>query len=157
MTLPTDAAERKTIPLARGLLDYFPAALAEVAKLSQRGNEQHIPGKPLGWDRSKSGDEADALLRHLIERGTIDTDGVRHSAKVAWRALAMLQKELEETGVPIARGVVIRDSQTANTPKWSPEWAMRQDLREIREKLDGHPVAAELIRFEDTHWPEGKD
>jgi hypothetical protein len=30
-----------------------------------------------------------------MERGTLDTDGVRHSTKVAWRALAMLQKELE--------------------------------------------------------------
>jgi hypothetical protein len=27
--------------------------------------------------------------------GTIDNDGVRHSAKVAWRALANLQKEIE--------------------------------------------------------------
>jgi hypothetical protein len=35
-------------------------------------------------------------MRHFLERGTIDTDGVRHSAKVAWRALAMLQKEIEQ-------------------------------------------------------------
>ena len=59
------------------------------------GNEQHNPGKPLHWDRSKSGDEKDALTRHLLEAGTIDTDGIRHSAKVAWRALANLQKEIE--------------------------------------------------------------
>jgi hypothetical protein len=31
----------------------------------------------------------------LVEAGTIDTDGIRHSAKVAWRALANLEKELE--------------------------------------------------------------
>jgi hypothetical protein len=37
----------------------------------------------------------DALSRHLIEAGKIDSDGVRHSAKVAWRALANLQKEIE--------------------------------------------------------------
>ncbi|KAF1711076.1 hypothetical protein CSC70_03885 [Pseudoxanthomonas kalamensis DSM 18571] len=30
-----------------------------------------------------------------MQRGTVDTDGVRHSAKVAWRALALLQKEIE--------------------------------------------------------------
>ena len=47
------------------------------------------------WDRNKSTDELDALTRHLIEAGKIDTDGMRHSAKVAWRALANLQKELE--------------------------------------------------------------
>jgi len=34
-------------------------------------------------------------MRHFVERGTLDTDGVRHSAKVVWRALALLQKEIE--------------------------------------------------------------
>lgn len=94
-SLPTDAAERKSIPLFSGVLAYFPDALAAVAELSRIGNDQHNPGKPLFWDRSKSGDELDALTRHLLEAGTVDTDGVRHSAKVAWRALANLQKELE--------------------------------------------------------------
>ena len=93
--LPTDAKERKRIPLATGCLDYFPKALAAVAEVSRIGNEQHNPGKPLHWDRTKSTDEADCLIRHFIERGTTDSDGVRHSAKVAWRALALLEKELE--------------------------------------------------------------
>jgi len=66
-----------------------------VAFASWVGNEQHNPGQPLHWDRSKSKDESDALTRHLLEAGKIDTDGVRHSAKLAWRALALLQKELE--------------------------------------------------------------
>lgn len=87
--------ERKNVPVATGCLDYFPDALCAVAELSRVGNEQHNPGKPLHWDRSKSKDEADALLRHFIERGTLDTDGIRHTAKVAWRALALLQKEIE--------------------------------------------------------------
>lgn len=90
------AAERKQHPMATGCLDYFPDALMEVAACSFRGNEQHNPGSPLHWDRAKSGDEADALLRHLKDRGTVDSDGVRHSAKVAWRALALLQKEIED-------------------------------------------------------------
>lgn len=84
------------MPLATGLLDYFPRALMAVANCSFVGNEQHNPGTPLHWDRTKSQDEPDALLRHLVERGTVDTDGVRHSTKVAWRALALLEKELEE-------------------------------------------------------------
>lgn len=104
-SLPTSALARKELPLASGLLDYFPAALIAVAGLSRIGNEQHNPGQPLAWDRSKSGDESDALLRHLVDRGTIDTDGVRHSTKVAWRALALLQKELEAAGLaPLSRG-----------------------------------------------------
>ena len=93
--IPKDAAERKLIPLATGLLDYFPLALSAIAECSRIGNDQHNPDKPLFWDRTKSGDEADALMRHFMERGTIDGDGVRHSTKVCWRALALLQKEIE--------------------------------------------------------------
>ena len=89
------AKERKECPVFSGVLRYFPDAIKEVARVSRIGNEQHNPGKPLFWDRSKSQDELDALARHLIDAGTLDTDGVRHSAKVAWRALANLQKELE--------------------------------------------------------------
>jgi len=95
MALPVDAKERKAVPIATGVLDYFPDALAAVAHCSQVGNDQHNPGKALHWDRNKSTDESDALIRHFLERGTIDVDGVRHSAKVAWRALALLQKEIE--------------------------------------------------------------
>lgn len=93
--LPTNAKERKALPLYSGVVRYFPDALIAVAELSRIGNDQHNPGKPLHWDRSKSGDEHDALLRHLWEAGMVDTDGVRHSTKVAWRALAALQKEIE--------------------------------------------------------------
>lgn len=93
--LPTDAAARKALPICSGVLDYFPDALAAVAHCSKVGNDQHNPGQPLHWAKEKSSDEADALIRHLIQRGTIDTDGVRHSAKVAWRALALLQREIE--------------------------------------------------------------
>lgn len=89
------AEQRKQRPLATGVLDYFPDALMEVAYCSYIGNEQHNSGKPLHWDRSKSQDEADALMRHFAKRGTLDTDGVSHSAKAAWRALALLQKEIE--------------------------------------------------------------
>lgn len=93
--LPEDKGARKDSPVMSGVLDYFPLAVAEVARVSKAGNDQHNPGKPLHWARGKSSDHADCIVRHLIERGTIDTDGMRHSAKVAWRALALLQEELE--------------------------------------------------------------
>jgi hypothetical protein len=93
-----DAQERKQRPIVRGVLDYFPDALMEVAHCSWVGNEQHNRGEPLHWAKEKSTDEADALVRHLLQRGTLDGDGVRHSAKVAWRALALLQRELEGEG-----------------------------------------------------------
>jgi len=91
----TPAPSRKEYPLYSGVLRYFPDALMEVSRCSYIGNEQHHPGTPLHWDRSKSTDELDALMRHLKDAGTLDTDGVRHSAKAAWRALANLQKEIE--------------------------------------------------------------
>jgi hypothetical protein len=98
--LPTDAKARKAIPIYSGCLRYFPDALAAVADLSRVGNEQHNPGEPLHWAREKSTDELDAATRHLIDAGTRDGDGVRHSAKLAWRALANLQKEIERDGEP---------------------------------------------------------
>lgn len=93
--LPPGREARKNIPLATGCIDYFPDALAAVAALSKIGNDQHNKGQPLHWSREKSNDHPDCLMRHFLDRGTLDDDGVRHSAKVAWRALAILQLEIE--------------------------------------------------------------
>lgn len=93
--LPEEPAARKTFPVASGVLDYFPDALAVVSNVSWAGNEQHNPGQPLHWARGKSMDEADTMIRHFLQRGTLDKDGIRHTAKMAWRALALLQKEIE--------------------------------------------------------------
>jgi len=103
--LPVSSIGRKAIPLARGLLDYFPAALAAVADLSRAGNDKHNPGEDLHWARGKSMDHADCILRHLVDRGKIDPeDGISHTTKAAWRCLALLQEELEATGAPLPRG-----------------------------------------------------
>jgi hypothetical protein len=103
--LPSDSQSRKTLPIATGVIDYFPAAFAELAKLSKLGNDKHNPGQPLHWSRGKSSDHADCIMRHLIDRGVIDPeDGLSHTTKVAWRALALLQEELEGRGAPLARG-----------------------------------------------------
>jgi hypothetical protein len=96
MTLPTDAKERKGLPVVTGVLDYFPDAIVEIARVSKAGNDQHNPGEPLHWAREKSTDHADCIGRHLMERGTRDADGMRHTAKMAWRALALLQQEIED-------------------------------------------------------------
>lgn len=89
------ATFRKRHPVATGVVDYFPDALMAIAHVSWVGNEQHNPGTHVHWDRAKSGDESDALMRHFLRRGKTDTDGISHTAKMAWRALALLQKELE--------------------------------------------------------------
>lgn len=62
--LPVDSQARKDTPMVRGLLDYFPAALAEVARLSMEGNRKHNPGAELHWSRDKSTDHADCIMRH---------------------------------------------------------------------------------------------
>ena len=94
---PTDkAASRKATPVFSGVLKYFPNALKEVARCSKAGNDQHHPDKPLHWDMDKSKDEYDALTRHLIDHtiNPMDDDGVLHLTKVAWRALAGLERYL---------------------------------------------------------------
>ncbi len=93
---PTKAELRKGMPVFSGVLKYFPNALKEVAKCSKAGNDQHHPDKPLHWDMNKSTDEYDALTRHLIDHtiNPMDDDGVLHLAKVAWRALAGLERHL---------------------------------------------------------------
>jgi hypothetical protein len=95
-TLGTDAKARKGVPLFKGCIDYFPRALAAVAECSLIGATQHgQTQEDMHWNRAKSGSELDALMRHLVDAGYHDSDGIRHSAKVAWRALANLELELE--------------------------------------------------------------
>lgn len=110
-TLPTEKTARKNIPMARGLLDYFPNALAAVAEVSRVANEQHNPGEEMHWAWGKSMDHADCIIRHIVDRGTIDDDNLRHSAKVAWRALALLEVELVEEGAQPGRGVAYPGGQ----------------------------------------------
>ncbi len=103
--LPNDSEGRKGMPIARGVLDYFPDAIAAVAEVSRLGNDKHNPGEPMHHARGKSNDHADCIARHLIQRGTFDNEGGRHSAYLAWRALALLQEELEaDLGLPLSRG-----------------------------------------------------
>lgn len=126
-TLPTDSAERKRYPLFSGLMRYFPAALAGVARHSVSGNEKHIhPGRPynpdadtLRHDRTKSTDHADCILRHLVdldelvdkqtlmfENGEFDrgefedrnAEILSEANALAWRALALAQDMHERYG-----------------------------------------------------------
>jgi len=89
---------RKGMPIYSGVLKYFPDALKEVSKCSLAGNNQHHADKPLHWDKNKSTDNEDALVRHLIDhsKNAFDDDGILHLAKVAWRSLAALQIYLDK-------------------------------------------------------------
>lgn len=135
MTLPTDSAERKEYPLFRGVLRYFPAALAGVAKTSKIGNDKHNPGEPMYHARSKSTDHGDCILRHLIdledllavgERSALTPAGVEavlgEASSLAWRALALSQELHERFGAPMAPAA--RQVQSAECPVVS-EFAKR--------------------------------
>lgn len=159
--------DRKKYPLATGLLDYFPDALMEVAYASAVGNEQHNPGQPIHWAKEKSTDEADALLRHLRDRGKVDTDGVRHSAKVAWRALALLQREIEATHkTPAAQSSPAEDAArnrlrcgartrenapSEDSSKTPPPWLDRSQLESWQE------LSRLYLKQTDTEGPEPLD
>ncbi len=100
--LPTDAQERKNVPIYTGFMVYFMLAIIEVTKISVRGNEQHNPGSDLHWDRGKSKDERDSQARHLLDQAVPDLsldDEIKHAAAGAWRAMANLQKLCEKREV----------------------------------------------------------
>ena len=131
---PEDSAARKTYPVYSGLLAYFPSALAAIARHSFVSNEKHNPGQPLHHDRAKSGDEADALLRHLMEGDYVG---------MAWRALALLQKHLEAEGAPIAPGARNAVASATTVAHHATEAPMPPVLSEL------------LTRAEDDDGPDG--
>lgn len=110
-------------------------AFAEVAKVSKAGNDKHNPGKPLHHARWKSTDHEDCIARHLVDLardpGGVDGDGLRHAACLAWRALMLLQRELEAGGAPLARAArlapvlpsqfrIMLNMSYDDVPDWQP-------------------------------------
>lgn len=102
--MSTDSATRKRMPVASGVMAYFPDALMCVAFVSMVGNDKHNPGEPLHWAKEKSSDEPDAEARHMLDgfRGLPPDPGLEplgpkigHKASKAWRALADLQRECD--------------------------------------------------------------
>jgi dATP/dGTP diphosphohydrolase, N-terminal len=101
--MSTDSAVRKRMPVASGVLAYFPDALLCVAWISKVGNDKHNPGQPLHWAKEKSTDEPDCEVRHMLDyfRGLEADPGLEplgelgHLASKAWRALAHLQRECD--------------------------------------------------------------
>ncbi len=86
------SAERKEIPLHTLVAEYFPDALAAVARHSKKANEKHNPGEPMHWARKKSTDHLNCAMRHLATPDAIDADtGEIELVGAAWRCLAALQ------------------------------------------------------------------
>lgn len=116
MTLPTDSNARKEYPLFRGVLRYFPAALAGAARISKMGNDKHNPGEELHHARGKSQDHGDCIIRHLIDTADLISaldksignvtkqDVLNEASQLVWRALAFSQELHEKFGAPLAPG-----------------------------------------------------
>ncbi len=116
MTLPTDSKERKDYPLFRGVLRYFSAALAGVARISKNGNDKHNPGEEMYHARGKSTDHGDCIIRHLMDvedllaaynrgnTGISKQQILDEVSQMAWRALAFSQELHESLGAPLAPG-----------------------------------------------------
>jgi|TARA_R110000851_G_scaffold38098_5_gene97964 hypothetical protein len=96
--LTHDNEKRKRLPLFTGAVMYFPDALLAVSHVSVGGNNQYHPEKHLHWDKNQPHDHLDSLMRHAVEG---------EWEKVAWRALAQLQNEIDNGYVPT--GMEVRD------------------------------------------------
>ena len=102
--MSTDSEVRKQMPVATGVLAYFPDALMCISYVSKVGNDKHNPGQPLHWAKEKSSDEPDAETRHMLDHlrrlppdpGLEPLGQLGHLASKAWRALAHLQRACDE-------------------------------------------------------------
>lgn len=120
LTLPTDSEVRKSYPVLRGFVRYFPAAIAKIANLSLRGNDRHNPGKPLHHARGKSADHGDCIIRH-----TMDLE----DALAAWERGDFQEGE----GKDVIAVILEEATQRA--------WRSCADLQELCERFDGAPLA----------------
>lgn len=130
--MSTDELRKKT-PVFLGLFAYFPKALAEVARVSVSGNEQHLNGQDLHWDRGKSNQHLDSGSRHLLDHAAgevYDNDSQRHLAKTVWRFLAQLEIELEKEG---KRNFL---KETSPTFYDGPKPMSAEDLEKYADSLD---------------------
>ena len=101
MITPVQIKKEKA-PLYWGLINYFPRALTEVAKVSTFGAAKHQTlFKDKRWLDPDYTPEMydDAIVRHVFDRaveGEINEKdgGCYHLAQIAWDALARLEKLL---------------------------------------------------------------
>jgi hypothetical protein len=79
-------------------------------------------------------------IRTEEDLGIGDTDGVRHSAKVAWRALALLQREIEAERalVPTSLGVPVTAKSGGSLPGTLPAYQDQENYQLTRPTNPGN-------------------
>jgi hypothetical protein len=101
MILPEDPQERKNLPMWRACLMFFPKTFVAITKLSMKGQKQHKYNEgDIHWDRSKSKDDWDSLIRHMFNLQEAiknkDVAGIReHAPAISWRGNAISEKALD--------------------------------------------------------------
>ena len=92
---PEDDKERQKYPVGQFIRDFFPHAIAALARHSWENQQKHTPGSTtLTWAKDKSIGTGDQLLRHFMDGEYVHT---------AWRALELLERQL--TGMPPFEGL----------------------------------------------------
>jgi len=137
--LPTNDEERKKIRLS-AIFTLFPKACVALAQHIKAGADKWCGGQ-LRWDRTKSPEELESLLRHVFEQVQNPTC-IETAKAIAWRAMANLEKVIEASelaspvpecdtiGRALPSGPDKRDVTEANLPA-DGEGRMPADLAEF--------------------------
>jgi hypothetical protein len=96
---PEDDAERQTYPIGTFICEFFPHALAELARFSHKQQQKHNPDGPIGWAKDKSVWSIDRVFRHAMEAQRLYNEGDIEAAgeefkSLAWRSLEGLERLL---------------------------------------------------------------
>ena len=82
---PEADEERAKYKVATFICEFFPHAIAELARFSYEMQAKHCPGQPMCWAKDKSIGDGNQLIRHLMDK---------EYTNVAWRGLELLERQL---------------------------------------------------------------
>ena len=82
---PKDDSERQKYAVGTFICEFFPHAIAELARFSYDMQQKHNPDAPMGWAKGKSVGDGNQIFRHQM-------DG--EFREVAWRGLEQLERFL---------------------------------------------------------------
>ena len=96
-----EAEKLEKLQVARCVLQYWPRAIREIAKVSMFGNSKYEnEPEQRGFSTFSPHTFDDAMIRHYLDlctEGPVNTKdgGVLHRAQIAWNALSALETYLE--------------------------------------------------------------
>ena len=164
--LPTNDEERKKIRLS-AIFTLFPKACVALAKHIKAGADKWCGGQ-LRWDRTKSPEELESLLRHVFEQVQNPTC-VETAKAIAWRAMANLEKVIEasELASPVPECDTIgRANLPADVEGRMPadlasfldsEGCLDEYVVECKGKVPRNPLYYIGSAFNWEHTPSGSD